>query len=190
MKKDLLLQKAYYMGCDSNNENGLLLRSFNQRDPYSFGIIYRMIYRELHLYATHLTRTLDLSAEDMIQDIFTDIWLRESVQFPSILYIKTFCFIALKNAYKNKIKHQGYQQRFELECKVEKEFTDDIEQVELYHTLYESLKFLPVDYATVIRMYLEGWKPEEIATKLGLALQTVYNKRREAIVILRKYMMK
>ena len=31
---------------------------------------------------------------------------------------------------------------------------------------------------------------DEIATKLGLALQTVYNKRREAIVILRKYMMK
>ena len=62
--------------------------------------------------------------------------------------------------------------------------------MELYQTLYESLKFLPVDYATVIRMYLEGWEPEEIATKLGLALQTVYNKRREAIVILRKYMMK
>ena len=56
--------------------------------------------------------------------------------------------------------------------------------------LYESLKFLPVDYATVIRMYLEGWKTEEIATKLGLTLQTVYNKRQEAIVILRKYMMK
>ena len=96
----------------------------------------------------------------------------------------------MKNTYKNKIKHQGYQQRFALECKVEKEFAEDIEQVELYHSLYESLKFLPDDYATVIRMYLEGWKPEEIATKLGLALQTVYNKRREAVVLLRKYMVK
>ena len=84
----------------------------------------------------------------------------------------------------------GYQQRFKMESKVENKFSEDIEQVELYHSLYESLKFLPGDYATVIRMYLEGWKPEEIATKLGLALQTVYNKRREAVVILRKYMMK
>ena len=172
----------------SKQNDTILLKSFNRRNPNAFSIVYRMIYRELYLYATRLFDPLNLPAEDVIQDIFTDIWLRESVQFPSILYIKTFCFIALKNAYKNKIKHQGYQQRFELECKVEKEFTDDIEQVELYHTLYESLKFLPVDYA--IRMYLEGWKPEEIATKLGLALQTVYNKRREAIVILRKYMMK
>lgn len=53
--------------------------------------------------------------------------------------------------------------------------------------LLDSLQLLPDDYATVIRMYLEGWKPEEIAAKLGLALQTVYNKRREAIVLLRKF---
>lgn len=174
----------------SKQNDIILLESFNRRHPHAFSIVYRMIYRELYLYATRLFESLNVPAEDVIQDIFTDIWLRESVQFPSILYIKTFCFIALKNAYKNKIKHLGYQQRFALECKVEKEFTEDIEQVELYHSLYESLKFLPDDYATVIRMYLEGWKPEEIATKLGLALQTVYNKRREAIVILRKYMMK
>ena len=62
--------------------------------------------------------------------------------------------------------------------------------MELYHYLYESLKFLPDDYATIIRMYLEGWKPEEIATKLGIALQTVYNKRREAVIMLRKNMVK
>ena len=174
----------------SKQNDTILLKSFNRRNPNAFSIVYRMIYRELYLYATRLFDPLNLPAEDVIQDIITDIRLRESVQIPSILYIKTFCFIALKNAYKNKIKHQGYQQRFELECKVEKEFTDDIEQVELYHTLYESLKFLPVDYATVIRMYLEGWKPEEIATKLGVALQRVYIKRREAIVIFRKDLLK
>ena len=112
----------------SKQNDTILLKSFNRRNPNAFSIVYRMIYRELYLYATRLFDPLNLPAEDVIQDIFTDIWLRESVQFPSILYIKTFCFIALKNAYKNKIKHQGYQQRFELECKVEKEFTDDIEQ--------------------------------------------------------------
>ena len=151
----------------SKQNDIILLESFNRRNPKAFSIVYRMIYRELYLYATHIFNPLNLPAEDVIQDIFTDIWLRESVQFPSLPYIKTFCFIALKNAYKNKIK-----------------------QVELFHSLYESLKFLPDDYATVIRMYLEGWKPEEIATKLGLALQTVYNKRREAILILRKHMVK
>lgn len=115
----------------SKQNDVILLESFNRRNPKAFSIVYRMIYRELYLYATRLFESLNVPAEDVIQDIFTDIWLRESVQFPSILYIKTFCFIALKNTYKNKIKHQGYQQRFALECKVEKEFAEDIEQVEL-----------------------------------------------------------
>ena len=119
----------------SKQNDVILLESFNRRHPRAFSIVYRMIYRELYLYATRLFESLNVPAEDVIQDIFTDIWLRESVQFPSILYIKTFCFIALKNAYKNKIKHLGYQQRFELESKVENEFSEDIEQVELYHSL-------------------------------------------------------
>ena len=86
----------------SKQNDIILLESFNRRNPKAFSIVYRMIYRELYLYATHIFNPLNLPAEDVIQDIFTDIWLRESVQFSSIPYIKTFCFIALKNAYKNK----------------------------------------------------------------------------------------
>ena len=106
----------------SKQNDVILLESFNRRHPRAFSIVYRMIYRELYLYATRLFESLNVPAEDVIQDIFTDIWLRESVQFPSILYIKTFCFIALKNAYKNKIKHLGYQQRFELKVKLKTNF--------------------------------------------------------------------
>ena len=93
----------------------------------------------------------------------------------------------MKNAYKNKIKHLEFRQRFELESKVEHEFSNEMERIEAYNMLLDALQLLPDDYATVIRMYLEGWKPEEIASKLNLALQTVYNKRREAIVLLRKF---
>ena len=87
----------------SKQNDIILLESFNRRNPKAFSIVYRMIYRELYLYATRLFESLNVPAEDVIQDIFTDMWLRESVQFSSIPYIKTFCFIALKNAYKNKI---------------------------------------------------------------------------------------
>ena len=71
----------------SKQNDIILLESFNRRNPKAFSIVYRMIYRELYLYATRLFESLNVPAEDVIQDIFTDIWLRESVQFPSILYI-------------------------------------------------------------------------------------------------------
>ena len=174
----------------SKQNDIILLESFNRRNPKAFSIVYRMIYRELYLYATRLFESLNVPAEDVIQDIFTDMWLRESVQFSSIPYIKTFCFIALKNAYKNKIKHLGYQQHFEMEAKLEHEFSEDLAYVEACNLLYESVRLIPQDYAQIIYMYLEGWKAEDISKKLGIAIQTVYNKRREAVVILRKYMMK
>lgn len=174
----------------SEQDDLALLESFNRRNPRAFSIVYQMIYRELYLYATRIFTPLNLPVEDVIQDIFTDIWLRDTVQFPSVLYIKTFCFIALKNAYKNKIKHLGYQQHFEMEAKLEHEFSEDLAYVEACNLLYESVRLIPQDYAQIIYMYLEGWKAEDISKKLGIAIQTVYNKRREAILILWKHMVK
>ena len=118
------------MTLHSDESDDALLKAFNQRNAHAFGVVYRMIYRELYLYATRLFEPLNIPSEDIIQDVMADIWKRSSVQFPTLAYIKTFCFIALKNAYKNKLKHLGHQQRFKLECKVEYEFSDDMERVE------------------------------------------------------------
>lgn len=178
------------MAPQTDYSNEQLLNAFNKRDAHAFGVVYRKIYKELYLYANRLFNPLNKDSEDAIQNIMLDIWTRHSVQFDSLENIKIFCFIALKNLYKNEIKHLAHRQRFELERKAECEFSKDMERVESYKMLHESLQLLPDDYATVIRMYLEGWKPEEIASKLGLALQTVYNKRREAILLLRKFFLK
>lgn len=168
----------------------VLLELFNKRDSYAFGVVFRRFYKELFLYAGTLFRSLEVEPEDAIQDVFADIWVRTSVRFDSLEYVKTFCFVALKNAYKNAVKRSGYRLRFEEETKSDSksEEPDDIMQAELCRQLYDSLRLLPEDYAAVVRMYLEGWKPEEIASQLGIALQTVYNRRREAVVLLRKYM--
>lgn len=173
------------MGSETENEQ--LLKQFNQREEHTFGRVYRMLYRELYLYSSRLFTPLNLSPEDAIQDVFLDIWQRHSLQFPSLPHIKTFCFIALKNAYKNQLKHLGHHQRFELECQAEREFSSDTERAEQITQLYESLRLIPAHLAAVVRLYLEGFKPEEIAAKLSIALQTVHNRRREAVLLLRKH---
>ena len=39
----------------SKQNDTILLKSFNRRNPNAFSIVYRMIYRELYLYATRLS---------------------------------------------------------------------------------------------------------------------------------------
>ena len=173
------------MGAETENEE--LLKQFNRRDAQAFGQVFRLLYREVYLYSARLFLQLNLSPEDAIQDIFLDIWQRRSLQFPTLARVKAFCFIALKNAYKNQLKHLGHRQRFELECQAEREFSSDTERAEQITQLYESLRLIPAHLAAVVRLYLEGFKPEEIAAKLSIALQTVHNRRREAVLLLRKH---
>lgn len=116
----------------SKQNDIILLESFNRRNPKAFSIVYRMIYRELYLYATHIFNPLNLPAEDVIQDIFTDIWLRESVQFPSLPYIKTFCFIALKMPTRIKSSIWDTSNVSNWRVKSKTNFRKNIEQVELF----------------------------------------------------------
>lgn len=169
-----------------NYSDDKLLSLFNDRDIQAFGIVYRKLYREFHLYAECLFKPLNQPAEDLIQDVFVDIWKRRSIQFSSLEYIKSFGFIALKNAYKNKLKQLKHRQKYELEY--ETAYAPDKEEArkEQYKTLYELIRQLPGEYSIILQRYLEGFKPEEIASELHIALQTVYNRRREAILLLRK----
>lgn len=48
------------------------------------------------------------------------------------------------------------------------------------------LGLLPEECAEVLRLFFEGLNTEEIALKLGKTKQTIYNKKHEAISILKK----
>lgn len=174
------------MQSETNDE--LLLELFNRRDAQAFGQVYRRLYRELYLYANRLFEPLNLPPEDSIQDVFLDIWQRHSLQFPSLVQVKALCFTALKNVYKNHLKHLGHQQRFEMGTRAEQNFSTETEEAERIAQVYDALPLLPPDLATVIRLSLEGFKAEEIAQQQGIALQTVYNRRRDAILLLRKHL--
>ena len=178
-------QNTRRMQNETNDER--LLELFNQRDKEAFGQVYRRLYRELYLYAARLFEPLNLPPEDFIQDVFLDIWQRHSLRFPSLAHVKSLCFTALKNAYKNQLRHSGHRQRFEMECRAEQEFSTETEEAERIAQLYDALHLLPPDLAAVVRLSLEGFKAEEIARKQGVALQTVYNRRRDAVLLLRKH---
>ncbi|MGL5682165.1 MAG: RNA polymerase sigma factor [Marinifilaceae bacterium] len=160
-----------------------LIKGFNKKNRAAFGQIYTILHQELTLYASTIFNGTNESTDDIIQDIFLKIWDDGSVQFESIARIKAFIFVSIKNSYKNHIRSLHHQNQYH--DYAEKEFIYDIMECEAYIKLVETLGILPQDCATVIRMYLEGYKPDEIAATLNYKPQTIYNKKQEAITRLK-----
>ena len=62
----------------------------------------------------------------------------------------------------------------------------DILESELRGNCEYILGLLPEECAEVLRLFFEGLNTEEVALKLGKTKQTIYNKKHEAISILKK----
>ncbi len=166
-----------------------ILSNFNNRISSAFEEIFMRYYKELHAYASYIFRdSNDICAEDVIQDIFLRLWENKDVTFDSLPKVKAFVYISIKNAYKNHLKHLNIHEKyaFSTDTTITSEDSSDILQFEAYIQLEEYLKVLPNDCGTVLKMYIEGYAPEEIAERLGYQLRTVYNKKQEAKNFLKK----
>ena len=171
----------------SNEHENFLLHSFNTRNAEAFVSVYRHFFTDLHLYASHLyARTSELP-EDAVQDVFCYLWKDTSISFDNCLKLKAFLYTAIRNKFLNYLDHRKVQQKYENEqnCSDEK-FTQDIIKNEIYAYLSECLYLLPEKHAEVMRLYLAAYEPEEIAQKLNLSLQTVYNIKHLSVTILKK----
>lgn len=163
---------------------------FNTREQTAFVSIYRLFFKELHLYAGRLLGDFE-KAEDMVQDIFCDLWEKQQTEFETLLKIKAFLYIAIANRFRNYVEHLKVAEKYEeYAALVAKDTTTGITESEIFISLLNQLEHLPPNHAEVIRLYLQGYEAEEIATRLGIAIQTVYNRRGEAIRILRERMRK
>lgn len=162
-----------------------LLKGFNNRESVAFGEVYSLFYRELSVYATSLYRNVAIEPEDIVHDIFINLWL-SSTKFELLINIKAYIYVSIKNGFKNYLTHNTYVSKYTEQMNVDETFEVDVMESELYSFVDESIKILPKSYAEVIDLYLKGWKSGEIAKKLMKTEQNVYNIKNKSIAILRK----
>lgn len=173
---------------NGSQDTELLLAQFNARNQEAFVSIYRLFFKELHLYAGKLWGDFQ-GAEDIVQDVFCDLWENRETGFETLLKIKAFLYIAISNRFRNHVDHLKVAEKYEKYAALAaKDTATEITESEMYVSLLNQLERLPAIYAEVLRLYLAGYEAEDIAVRLGIALQTVYNRRREAIRILRERM--
>lgn len=164
----------------------LLLKEFNSRNPSAFSYVYNKYYTEFHLYAASLYVNTVIEPKDAVQDVFMHILKNETVVFKELINIKAYVIIMLKNRFRNHLQHMECERRYnEKLSEVDDTFEIDVLENSLYTMAEQMLSLLPSDSAEILRLYIDGWKPEEIAQKLSKPIQTIYNKKSESIAFLR-----
>lgn len=172
------------------DEYGYLLKKFNERDRDAFGHVYTLYYKELYYYAYSIYQNTNIEADDVIQDVFLNVWKSQDRQFDKLEGIKAYLLVSIKNGYKNFYAHN------KLTLNLNKSFSDDdlfiVQAVEseIYSRVPAILNKLPEECAKSFRMFLEGWDIKEIAEKMKKKSSTIYNQRQKSISILKKYFKK
>lgn len=176
--------------CRNDDELTVLLTRFNRRDTSAFTSVYMKYFTELHTYARRLYATTSMEPDDVVQDVFCNLWERTDITFDSFLKIKAFLFVAIKNSYRNYVNHLEVERKYKNVAELNGGFENDIVESELGASLLEYVERIPDPGGKVMKLYLSGFEAEEIAEKLRMSIRTVYNTKHRAIGMLKGWFRK
>lgn len=172
------------MAKHEDNRLDILLRQFNQRDTLAFGEVYSILHEELFHFASTLYRDTEIVAGDVIHDLFVNLWQNEKQQFDGMINIRAYLYVSIRNGFKNYITHKKHVDNYK-NIPNDNQFILQVAESSLLSIVDQALTILPKDCAEVLKYYLDGWQIKEIAIKLEKPERTIYNKKSEAISILR-----
>ena len=112
-------------------------------------------------------------AEDIVQDVILELYNRRLL-FNSLLALKSFLFLSVKNRALNFLRHRQAQERY-LNYKTEEEsfFLNNIIREEVYYHLQKMIGELSEPVRKIYELTLQELSNEEIAEQLGLSVDSV-----------------
>lgn len=168
-----------------NKENNDLIHQFNCRINEALSEVYLMFYNELHYYAIGLYQGTAVDPCDAIHDVFLSLW-QSNTKFEELINIKAYLFISIRNSFRQFLSKNKSIDKFKEFKQYNNElFAIDVIESEVLSTIHQVLRLLPQESAEILQLFFDGWDIDEIATKLNKTKRTIYNKKSDAIAILR-----
>lgn len=144
------------------------------------------------LYALNYTGTYE-DAEDVVQQLFTELWEKDSRGELEIANLKSYLYTAVKNRGLKFIRRaRAVQPIEEAEGVVaDEDGEEEILRVEQEARLWDWIDELPTERRNVFLMAKQrGMKYKEIAEELGISVKTVENQMGKALQSLRARVIK
>ena len=165
----------------------VLIKEFHAGNSLAFREIFNLYYHPLCSYAYRYVQD-DMMTDDFVQDAFLNVWERRG-EFNALAPIRAFLYLNVRNACLNWLKHLGVRQRNELEFASflqEGQEEGFIIEDAVHARLYEAIGELSGRARDMVLMTLDGVSNPEIASMLGVSLNTVKTVKLRAYKVLRE----
>jgi len=137
-------------------------------------------------------------AEDIVQDVFVELWKIE--KFPEMDYLQAYLFRSVKNRSINYLKQIEKQKVFVEKSEIELkqrglEYFDTVEKMiirkEELQIIYDQIDLLPEKCKQIFKLsYFDEKKSNEIAELLNLSIRTVEHQLYLGLKVLRNNLQK
>jgi RNA polymerase sigma factor (sigma-70 family) len=161
-----------------------LITALQNDDPSAFQVLFNRYWKDL--YRSAYTRLKDQSeAEDIVQDIFTDIWERRYTldiatslagYLQNALKFKIIRMLSRADLHKKAVEHLLYRM-----TEMETTILDVLVIADVEQTLSHAISLFPENMRKIFVLRGEDYSIREIAEALGLAEQTVKNNMTESL---------
>jgi RNA polymerase sigma factor (sigma-70 family) len=159
-------------------------------DPGEFKIVYEKFYNDYYLeYYDYVFRFLKdpEAAKDVLSTVFARLWTdipRLGLHKLNYAYVQIVVYNKCMDYFKQKKKVKIFKA---FQTSLAKPFEDMIVQKEVYAQLYDFLESLDTSLKQTIQLlFIEGMTHDEVAIQMGVALPTVYARRKRALKILKE----
>jgi RNA polymerase sigma-70 factor (ECF subfamily) len=156
---------------------------FGQKE---FEKLFTAYYRPLCLFALNFTGSHE-AAEDIVQQLFTELWERSRAGTPAVTYWKPYLYTAVKNRCLKVARDEKRLPLARVEADVPDDGDEDSRQAEREEALWRWIDELPPARRQILLMAKqERMSYKEIATRLRLSEKTVENQLGRALKSLRE----
>lgn len=147
--------------------------------------LFRYHYRPLCIFALHYLKDMDAS-EDVVQEAFGVLWEKLSAG-EKVVNQKGYLYSIVKNRSLDILRKRGSAgEAISLDGSVEDVDEPTVEDAEVEARLWTAIDSLPEKCREIFLMSKrDGLRQEEIASELGISLQTVKNQVSKALKILK-----
>ncbi len=159
------------------------IKRFGKREKMAFQLLFEKYYRPLCFFSARMINDRS-AAEDIVQDVFINLWKHDFKTFPNFKTIKTFLYNSVQNRSLNylrdlDIRDRNYRQLGTPET--EEHVMYQQIRSEVVTEIFTAIEELPEKCRNIFKMaYIENQEEKEIAVYFNISVNTVKTQKLRA----------